>query len=285
MKKIIKIFVITISTYNLLNQEIIFCQEFDQSKNLKLAEESYSKSDYKKAINYFLKAIENREGDYKRTCDRIGKSYTMLENYKDAIYWYKKGSNYPPGINGEMLIPYWRYSEILLKKNKIKEIIQLYKDGAKYGINAPAEYRFLEEGWFYLITSDRDDIYYNKEKIKRIGKNITRIWIKSYWDEQLTVEDEKASPTPFIYNESYEKSKKVEIYNEREQSRYNIALEEFDCENNKQRVLQITYFDKNGKPIKMYNFEKDYKNDKDGWDYLLPDSIGEIVLKKICKNK
>ena len=57
---------------------------------------------------------------------------------------------------------------------------------------------------------------------------------------------------------------------------YEIALHEYNCKDKTWRYLQITSYTKDGKQIETVNRPVE-------WGFVIPDSVGEILYKAVCK--
>jgi len=57
----------------------------------------------------------------------------------------------------------------------------------------------------------------------------------------------------------------------------NGGLSEIDCKKKTERILSVTLYDTDGNVL----FSRNY--DKREWSYVIPDSRGDILLKKVCK--
>lgn len=55
------------------------------------------------------------------------------------------------------------------------------------------------------------------------------------------------------------------------------GLSEIDCKKKTERILSVTLYDTDGNVL----FSRNY--DKREWSYVIPDSRGDILLKKVCK--
>lgn len=60
---------------------------------------------------------------------------------------------------------------------------------------------------------------------------------------------------------------------------YMIELMEFDCNNSKSRILSRTVYSSTGTVIGENTIDSNFSE----WDYIIPDSIGETLLGKVCE--
>lgn len=60
---------------------------------------------------------------------------------------------------------------------------------------------------------------------------------------------------------------------------YNLNLEEFDCKTKRVRTVKTYYYDRNGNCI------DEYAPQEIEWSIIVPTSVYESVLKRICSSK
>jgi len=58
-----------------------------------------------------------------------------------------------------------------------------------------------------------------------------------------------------------------------------MSLEEYDCNNARQRLLSLIKYDSEGKPLDSIEPEKP------SWSYVIPETVGERLMKKVCSYK
>jgi len=110
-----------------------------------------------------------------------------------------------------------------------------------------------------LYNSDEEYLgYYDAQSITRPSKNIVRFWTKSVWTEKGVLSWVKDS------------GKKYENLS------HTIYLQEINCAEKKLRRLSESSYDNMGNVI--YSFSS-----LSEWDFIIPDSTGEILYKEVCK--
>ncbi|WP_124019516.1 surface-adhesin E family protein [Flavobacterium laiguense] len=58
-----------------------------------------------------------------------------------------------------------------------------------------------------------------------------------------------------------------------------IELMEFDCNSSKSRTLSRTVYSSTGSVIVENTINANFSD----WDYIIPDSVGETLLGKVCE--
>jgi hypothetical protein len=113
--------------------------------------------------------------------------------------------------------------------------------------------------WKIYCSNDMYLGYYDTQSITRPSKNVIRVWVR--WD----------------YTE-----KGVMYYMGKFGIKYmslshSINLPEINCLEKTIRSLSLTYYDNEGEVI--YSFSSPSSK----WDFILPETIGEILYKEVCK--
>jgi hypothetical protein len=117
---------------------------------------------------------------------------------------------------------------------------------------------YSQENWIEIGKSSiSDETFYINSTYVSNDNNIVKVWIKT-----TTIKT--------IKNKS-KSSKKIKTDKK--------FLYEFDCQNNKLRILYAVYYNSSGNVIDTYN-PNEYALD---WEIAIPDSLGEYLLNKACE--
>jgi len=118
----------------------------------------------------------------------------------------------------------------------------------------------------YKTDKDGDVYFYKKVNVeKKDGNHLIQVW------DKIVFSDEGREKYIQIL-------KKIGSSTEgRDKLSYSMTLKEIDCKKERSRDLSISQYDMDGHKIYQGNF------DKPEWNYIVPDSIGESFMKKICK--
>lgn len=123
-----------------------------------------------------------------------------------------------------------------------------------------------ETRWKILLLESDYIIYFDTETIS-FKSNLIKVWLK--W-----------VPWEFSYDKVVENLKSRWFDNEKFNNySHELSNFEIDCAKNRMNITQRVYFDKEGKVIESY------KQEKPIWLEVLPESIGEAIVKEICKLK
>lgn len=125
----------------------------------------------------------------------------------------------------------------------------------------PPDYKYpslfkRDKRWKYATQSNEEIFFYDKKKIKKRGGIIT-VWIRA----------EPLFKTTTYYEWDQEKYRKRP---------HQVTKEEYDCNQEKRRVLSSIEYDVDGKVIGNYDFQNPE------WKSIPPESVGEEMLKKFC---
>lgn len=127
--------------------------------------------------------------------------------------------------------------------------------------------------FFFLITFfgySQNWIYVGKDKLKN------EFYIKSTYVSKQGINDEIIKIwTKKIYTTFTDNS---EGKNTTYQNAYFIELVLFDCSNNKYKLISTTAYSSDGIMI----YDRMHSENTQDWEYAVPDSVGESVLKKVC---
>lgn len=105
--------------------------------------------------------------------------------------------------------------------------------------------------------------YYDPQSIKRVSKDIIRVWHKTTYTETTYTEK---SMQDVIKGFEFE-PKEVSC---------SIALFEYDCSEKKVRTLSLTTYTKAGDAIDTISY------DSPSWNFVIPDSVGEFLFNIVC---
>ena len=109
--------------------------------------------------------------------------------------------------------------------------------------------------------------------MKKIEKGVYRFWSEWRWNpDGFRMEESDA-----FYNDYA--GWKSKILKDRDGVLYSIIIEEIDCNQERIRLLSLTTYDIDEKPM----HSSDYSNA--GWSYIIPGSVGETIMQKICNSK
>jgi hypothetical protein len=113
--------------------------------------------------------------------------------------------------------------------------------------------------WKYLVETQEEVVSYDAESITRPSDNLVRVGVK-------TVFSKKGIHTH------------VKEFGERfENLSYITDLLEFNCVEKKTRILRTTLYSNDG-TILVSDTSSELE-----WRFILPDSLGEILYKEVCK--
>lgn len=270
------------------------CLLFSQVKtksNEEIAFGYLEKNEYKKAIEYFLIAIENKEvnENYYYT---VGYCYNSLNDFNNTILYLEKFLALDK-INVDSVLIYSTLIECYFNLDKLKDALKYYKLAKEKDVNYEDKFlRFEMEGFRYLTSAECDDIYYQIKTIKKNDNSVVKVWFKKYWDSiSIPPQDydnifnscQENGYFDQIKFETMLKNKRAEIAFKKNNEIYRMSLEEYDCKERKVRLLSFTSYDKDGRPIESFDAsEYNAKSIAHGWSYVVPASVGEGILNIIC---
>ena len=159
---------------------MIFSQS-DSSINYRLGQLSFDNENYNDALKYYLASYNNDENCNCNIQLEIGNIYRLLNNYQEALKWLKKSLS----VNNQdhnLARIYYIHAECYENLSQHKSAIQNYKLAEKYGIPFPFQYKFEDDGWYFITQSDRDYIFYKKKSIRKIGNGLYRFWSQWRWN-------------------------------------------------------------------------------------------------------
>jgi len=114
----------------------------------------------------------------------------------------------------------------------------------------------FHKGWRVATRSTEDAegtqdvLYFDRDRIQLLSNRVIRTWIRT----EITRNSNKQSSV--------------------------VRLDEYDCINRRARTLSETEYDKN------YQLTRSsVSNSSSGWDYVIPDSVGERVWVILCEDK
>jgi hypothetical protein len=114
---------------------------------------------------------------------------------------------------------------------------------------------------------------YRNVRIEKDGGNyIGQVWVKTVYSETSRDKEFQHRKENNLVSEGYEK------LSERR------SLFEIDCKKQRTLLLEIVDYDTNQKEL-FSGSSKNYENygDDEGWVYVRPDSLGDKIIKGICK--
>ena len=112
--------------------------------------------------------------------------------------------------------------------------------------------------WKYYTYTLLGDNFYDTKGITLEPNGMVRVWVKIVFSEKGRIE---------VVTKFGEKFKDATFY---------IELYELDCKGRKAHSLKSIYYTEEGDLLKSHLEEGD-------WDLILPDSMGEILYKAVCK--
>ena len=121
--------------------------------------------------------------------------------------------------------------------------------------------------WKPIAESGGSSYFYGTKTIKRLPGGVVRVWIKEVLNNQTSL-----GRAEFLRNR---KARGVRTYGYEKYS-HTLTLYEFNCTKAETRILSTVDYDEAGQVIDSTS----YKNS--AWDYVVPDSIGESMLKTVC---
>ena len=119
--------------------------------------------------------------------------------------------------------------------------------------------------WIRYGTSMLGDHYYDSESVAYISQKVIKVWEK--------LKHSKISKDKII---QMRKEHKLSIV-DWDKLDYDMNLYEIDCMNNTYRHFEILQFTYKGNKLDGFNYPDPNKNE------ILPESMDELLLRKICK--
>ena len=117
--------------------------------------------------------------------------------------------------------------------------------------------------WVELTLNGQDDLFsYNKINIKHLKKGIVQVWVKTVHSDE--------GKNNFIKSLGKYGSK----YNSLS---YQVSLDRIDCKNNMIQILSNTMYGKDREVIHSISI------DEPEWEYIIPDSVSDVLRRKVCK--
>jgi len=121
--------------------------------------------------------------------------------------------------------------------------------------------------WPHVGSTRYSLVYYGAKTIKRTNGNVIRVWTKT------TLKD-RSDETKSEFLRSRQ-TQGLRIYGY-ENFSHSLELGEYHCTRSEGRLLSRVDYDVKGNVIDSAS----YRNPP--WDYIVPNSIGESILKVIC---
>ncbi|PIV21213.1 MAG: hypothetical protein COS40_08545 [Deltaproteobacteria bacterium CG03_land_8_20_14_0_80_45_14] len=113
--------------------------------------------------------------------------------------------------------------------------------------------------WIYLETTFLGDFFYDVGNITRPSKNIVRVWNRIDYSEQGIIE------------------MVMKFGKDCERVRFSFGLLEFNCASKTLRTISANFYSEEGIPL-LSRTDYDTK-----WMPLVPDTMQELLYKKVCK--
>ncbi len=283
MIKIINFFIFTTTLF----QTTILSQETINSLYYSLGSYSMQENKYEEALENFKLSIKLNEPKIKESTIEAGVCDNILGNYKEAIKYGEKALLYKLS-DSEKGIVYWllgksygfleNYKTAFTYFDLMEKVSNLYK--------IPIEFKFVKEGWIYITQSNYDNIYYNKNTIKKSEKGKIKIWLKWYWDGK-TFNDEDLKKISEYGGDTTAVNRRInEIMTERENVSNTLYYEEYDFNNNRTSLLEILQSDNTGEIInnKSWFGNGTAQHSANNWSNVVPGSTGDFIFN-ILKNK
>jgi hypothetical protein len=113
------------------------------------------------------------------------------------------------------------------------------------------------QDWIYAGSSVSGDQYYIR------SNNSAENFNKKVWSKQVSksIKYFKKGKTFFIING------------------YCLSLNEYDCSGRQTNLVSVAYYNSKGTLVHTVQF-KEYQSE---WNDVLPDSVGEMILDKVCE--
>jgi hypothetical protein len=111
--------------------------------------------------------------------------------------------------------------------------------------------------WREYLKNDDATFYYDAENMRQVSKDMVRVWEKRLYSKESVDQ---------FYLKAGEKYRELT---------HAVGLFERDCAEKKIRRLSLSYYSED----KLLMSD----NQPDEWYYAIPDSVGEIFLKTVCK--
>ncbi len=112
------------------------------------------------------------------------------------------------------------------------------------------------EGWVFVTNSNSINFYIKRDTMRRTSQGTITIWSKRY-TRMGTAEGKQLFA--------------------KEGTKYDMAFEEHDCYQRRSRPLRIVSYDVND------SITYDHAIPSPEWDSPIPDTVGEEVLKAVCR--
>lgn len=258
---------------------VLKSQDLNGSSYFTLGSNSMQDKNYEDALTYFKLAIEQNEPNTKNATIEAGICCKILGNYKAAITFGKKALKYEL-TNYEKGRIYWLIGNsygFMEDFNSAFKYFKLMKFTSDF-YDIPVEFIFVKEGWYFLAQLDRDYIYYNKNRVKKIGNGKFKFWFKRYWDEKTMSEEDWKKIFEYGNDEQAVERRINEIKSERKYVSYSLTYEEYDLNNNRSRFLEAIDYDNKGNVIQQYNWEN---SSTSSWTNIVPGSVGELIYESL----
>ena len=212
---------------------------FPQNDNSRRGLDYYHSENYREALRFFLKAYKSDEkGNYNLPLE-MGNCYRLLGNYKESLKWLNDAlKNQKEGYEARI---YYLMGDCYKKLKRDNEADKYFKFAEENGIPYPPEYKFEKDGWFFLVQSGSDYIYYQKKSLKKLKYLQLLEFGLNRYQTKNSISDEDIKR---MYDQGISQEKLSELkLNERKGIKYSIQLEEYNCHERKSRFLSISEYD------------------------------------------
>ena len=120
--------------------------------------------------------------------------------------------------------------------------------------------------WVEYRTDENGSVWlYKKGNIEKKGGNyIVQVWDKLVYSDKGREKYIQKNTEKGLSNEGFDKLSNIK------------GLKEMDCNKRRYRLLSTTWYDTDDKVLYSDSIEGD-------WDYIVSDSYGDILFKKVCK--
>lgn len=222
-----------------------------------------SKMNFKDGIIYFSKLIQENNKVSILYMNR-GELYGSDKQFKKAIADYTSAINNSPSY----ATPYSSRALLYMELDKpdlahydFEKACELGSDKTSY--ECSMNILLLDSkkrgfNWKHITSGANTTFYYDKSLVKKLNKNGIKTWIRS---EESDLDALKAKRS----------------YNGLDYDKYSHTMQEwqFDCGNNKVANLQTIDYESSGSIIYQANFKTNLES-------VIPNTIGESILKSIC---
>jgi hypothetical protein len=124
--------------------------------------------------------------------------------------------------------------------------------------------------WVQVGTTNDSVVSFNVTTVKRLTRNVVRAWTKTKLKD-----DTQQTKSNFLRNRRAQSLTTVGYDN----YSHTLELDEYNCATGQGRVLSHVDYDSNGNVLDSTTVRSPE------WTYVVPDSIGDSMLRALCKRK